>query len=85
MGIEINEDQQNADYKNEELTFDDASFRDPSGNVLHYKNEIYRIINNNYKNEFDHFIKSGLYQKLVSENLIVEYNEDDTKQIKSNF
>ena len=85
MGIEINKDQQNADYKNEELTFDDASFRDPSGNVLHYKNEIYRIINNNYKNEFDHFIKSGLYQKLVSENLIVEYNEDDAKQIKPNF
>ena len=85
MGIEIDEDQQKAGYKNEGLIIDGASFRDPSGNVIHYKNEIYRIINNNYKNEFDHFIKSGLYQKLISENLIVEYNEDDTIQIKSDF
>ena len=85
MGIEIDEDQQKAGYKNEGLIIDGASFRDPSGNVIHYKNEIYRIINHNYKNEFDHFIKSGLYQKLISENLIVEYNEDDTIQIKSDF
>ena len=33
---------------------------------------VVKKINNNYKNEFDHFIKSGLYQKLISENLIVE-------------
>ena len=65
MGIEISEDQQNADYKNEELTFDDASFRDPSGNVLHYKNEIYRIINNNYKNIYFNNRKKIEAQSLI--------------------
>ena len=85
METESDESQQKGDYKNEALNMDDASFRDPSGNVLHYKNEIYRIINNNYKNEFEHFIKSGLYEKLISENLLVQYKENSAIQIKSEF
>ena len=44
METESDESQQKGDYKNEALNMDDASFRDPSGNVLHYKNEKYRII-----------------------------------------
>lgn len=52
-----------------------SSFRDPSG-FLFYQDEImYRQVNSSYKDEFDHLIDSGLYDKLVEENLLLSHNE----------
>jgi len=52
-----------------------SSFRDPSG-FLFYQDEIlYRQVNSSYKEEFDHLIDSGLYDKLVEQNLLISHHE----------
>ncbi len=48
-----------------------SSYRDPSGYVFTYKNEIYRQVNNSFSRDWEHFFKSGLYENLVAENLLV--------------
>lgn len=52
-----------------------ASFRDPSGFVFRQDGEIYRAINQVYKKDYDHLKKSGLYSRLVKENLLVKHRE----------
>jgi len=54
-----------------------SSFRDPSGFVFTHNGNIYRQVNKSYKDTFDHFIKSGLYDHLVSSGLLVEHEEVD--------
>jgi hypothetical protein len=41
-----------------------SSYRDPSGYIFTYKNEIYRQINLSFQNDFEAFIQSGLYECL---------------------
>jgi hypothetical protein len=55
----------------------ESSFRDPDGYMFESGNELYRAVSFSYKETFDHFLKSGLYQKLVSEGLIVAFEEVD--------
>lgn len=52
-----------------------SSFRDPSGFVFIKDNEIYRQINYSYKDNYDHLINSGLYEKLVEEGLFIPHEE----------
>ena len=52
-----------------------ASFRDPSGSVIKQNNGFYRIINNSYKENHDYFVKSGLYEALSKESLIVNFED----------
>ncbi len=52
-----------------------GSFRDPSGYVYLKEEQIYRIINKSYQNNYDHLIDSGLYEKLVKKNFLIEHNE----------
>jgi len=54
-----------------------SSFRDPSGFVSTKSDEIYRQINEVYAPEYEHLIKSGLYQKLVAAGLLVPHEELD--------
>ena len=73
---EISKIQQTVNKENRKnAVIDSASFRDPSGYVLHFNNEIYRVIKDNYKDEYNHLIESGLYDKLVSENLILKHSK----------
>jgi len=52
-----------------------SSFRDPSG-FLFYENEIlYRQVNMSYKDNYDHLMKSGLYEKLCTEGLLIQHKE----------
>ena len=53
----------------------DSSFRDPSGFLFYKNNLLYRQINKSYKEEYEYFMNSGLYEKLVSLNLIVSHRE----------
>jgi len=58
-----------------------SSFRDPSG-IIFYKNQkVYRQINLSYKETYDYLITSGLYEKLVSENLLVPHKEVNIEPI----
>lgn len=56
-----------------------SSFRDPSGFVFYRDNTLYRQINNFYKEEYDHLMKSGLYKRLVDSNLMISHEETDVE------
>ena len=50
-----------------------ASFRDPSGFVFRKNGDIYRKINECYKDTFYKFTHNGLYQELLNKNLIIPH------------
>jgi hypothetical protein len=52
-----------------------ASFRDPSGFVFRRNGEYFRQVNLSYKDEYDLLIGSGLYDNLVSDNLLIPHRE----------
>lgn len=52
-----------------------ASFRDPSGFIYTRDNVIYRQINQSYRRQYDHFIASGLYEKLLAKGIILPHEE----------
>jgi len=52
-----------------------SSFRDPSGFVFNKDNQIYRQINKSYQSQYDHLMKSGLYDSLVKRHLLVSHEE----------
>lgn len=56
--------------------WDLGSFRDPAGFLFWYKGALYRQINKVAKNDFDNLISSGLYKKLINENLLIPHKED---------
>jgi hypothetical protein len=52
-----------------------ASFRDPSGFLFYCDDVLYRQINEDYKNEYELLIESGLYNSLIKENILVPHEE----------
>lgn len=54
-----------------------SSFRDPSGSVFYNDGVIYRRINFYYKENYDHLMKSGLYDNLVEKGLLIRHDEVD--------
>ena len=61
-----------------------SSFRDPSGFLFHYDGSLYRQINHNYKENYDHFLNSGLYDCLVNAQLLIPHKEVDIPNSKTN-
>lgn len=63
-----------------------GSFRDPSGFVFRKEGVLYRQINRSYQKDYDQLMKSGLYDALVTSELLVQHveiktNECATKEI----
>ena len=54
-----------------------GSFRDPSGFVFLRDGSVYRQVNLEYQDDFDHLIDSGLYETLVGAGLLVPHDEVD--------
>jgi hypothetical protein len=52
-----------------------ASFRDPSGFLFRQDSTIYRQVNLVYKDDYDCFMDSGLYQALVDDGLLIPHQE----------
>lgn len=52
-----------------------SSFRDPSGFVYIKDKLLYRQINKIYRNNYDKFISSGLYEELLKKELIIPHRE----------
>lgn len=52
-----------------------ASFRDPSGFVFLREGQLYRRVNASYRDDYDHLIRSGLYQTLVEDGLLIPHVE----------
>jgi hypothetical protein len=53
----------------------DSSFRDPSGFVFEKDGILYRQVNNIFKEDFDHFISSGCYDRLKEKQWLVAHEE----------
>ncbi|MCJ7740971.1 SAM-dependent methyltransferase [Candidatus Microgenomates bacterium] len=52
-----------------------SSFRDPSGTVFYQDGLIYRTVNFEYKEYYDHLINSGLYDQLVKLKYLIPHKE----------
>lgn len=52
-----------------------SSFRDPSGFLFCNKGILLRQINLPYKDDFDYFLSSGLYQALLNDGFIISHEE----------
>src|SRR3989304_1425564 len=52
-----------------------SSFRDNSGFIFYDQGEIFRAVSYSYKNNYDHLIKSGLYNYLVEEKLLIPHSD----------
>lgn len=52
-----------------------GSFRDPSGHLFTHHGEIFRQINEIYRDDYEALITSGLYDKLVGRGMIVPHEE----------
>jgi hypothetical protein len=57
------------------ILIDPSSYRDPSGFVFTYDHEVYRQVNNSFKEHYDSFISSGLYKLLVEKKLLISHAE----------
>ena len=62
---------------------DPGSFRDKSGFVIIEKNNVLRIINKSYADNYEKFIKSGLYNLLLDHQKINSHKEFKTKKVYS--
>ena len=54
-----------------------ASFRDPNGFLFYRKNTLYRQINHIYKTDYQMLMDSGLYQDLISNDLLIPHQPAD--------
>lgn len=54
-----------------------GSYKDPSGFVFYKDGEIFRQVNNSYKENFDLLINSGLYENLAGSRMLVSHKEAD--------
>jgi len=54
---------------------DAGSFRDPSGNVYIFEENIYRSINHCYKEEWEHICQSGLLKEAVQKGFLLDSKE----------
>lgn len=52
-----------------------SSFRDNSGFIFYEKGEIFRAISSFYKDNYEHLIKSGLYNHLTEKNLLIPHTD----------
>ncbi|HPG31752.1 MAG TPA: SAM-dependent methyltransferase [bacterium] len=59
------------------------SLRDPAGFIFYSDNNIYRQVNQNFKENYDKLTTSGLYEKLVSEKLLIPHVEIDFEAKKN--
>jgi ribosomal protein L11 methylase PrmA len=52
-----------------------GSFRDPSGFLFFDNKELYRVVSDFYREDYELLTSSGLYNKLVEKELLVSHNE----------
>ena len=60
-----------------------GSFRDPSGFLFLRNGVMFRQVNTIYKENYDYFIDSSLYENLVDAELLIPHDEVDITYAKS--
>ncbi|MBK7690240.1 MAG: SAM-dependent methyltransferase [Bacteroidetes bacterium] len=61
-----------------------SSYKDPSGYVFMYNNEVHRIIHFDYQKQFQQLLESGLYEHLVGKQLLIPHEEVSSIPLQSN-
>ena len=59
----------------DKLNHHPASYKDPSGFIFTHQSRVFRAIDASYKKTYDYFMKSGLYERLVNESLLIPHKE----------
>jgi len=62
----------NTKSNSKELT---SSFRDPSGHLFTKDEILYRSVTNSYREHYDYAKKSGFYESLIKDKLLIPHNE----------
>ena len=62
-----------------------ASFRDPSGFLFWREGVLYRQINLSYQDDYALLMKSGLYQSLVNDGLLIPHEEVNAEPYDKEF
>lgn len=62
-----------------------GSFRDPSGFLFSINNQLYRQVNNVYREHYDMLINSGLYDELSKEKLLITHQEIKPESLNINL
>ncbi len=52
-----------------------SSFRDPAGYIYYDNDKVIRRINKIYFHQYDHFMHSGLYDELITNNYLIPHKE----------
>ena len=56
-----------------------SSFRDPSGFLFLRQGKLFRQINHSYRDDYHHLMESGLYDVLISRNLLIQHQETEVR------
>ena len=64
-----------------DLTQHPSSFRDPNGFLFTHNNNLYRQINQAYRENYDHLMTSGLYKDLTSRGWLIQHEEKDISSL----
>jgi hypothetical protein len=68
---------------NAHIKRESSSFRDPDGFIFSYNGKLYRCINFSYQQNYEHLIQSGLYDKLVENELLIPHKEVQISNIET--
>jgi hypothetical protein len=68
---------------NANIKRESSSFRDPDGFIFSYNGKLYRCINFSYQQNYEHLIQSGLYDKLVENELLIPHKEVQIPNIET--
>jgi ribosomal protein L11 methylase PrmA len=68
---------------NAHIKRESSSFRDPDGFIFSYNGKLYRCINFSYQQNYEHIIQSGLYDKLVENELLIPHKEVQIPDIET--
>jgi hypothetical protein len=70
---------------NQHVTPISGSFRDPAGFLYTREGTLLRQVNHSAKGDYDRFMTSGLYEKLVAEGLLVPHRETSLEHAYSDL
>jgi len=71
----------NLNYKMENFARVSSSFRDPSGILFFVNGQVYRQVNQSYKNDYEKLMDSGLYDLLIKKKLLIPHEEVNIEPI----
>lgn len=66
-----------------DFSLDPGSFRDPCGFIFYKDNKVFRAIKKESAAGYEMLMKSGLYNELVSQNVLIAHVQADVNEFQS--